>query len=76
MRKEFELTDEELGRLLDADKPVPYLIFGGLPPSSPQEKANSAWQSLAEKHGFQWDTVQPIAGKDDKFFTAETTGGE
>ena len=71
MRKEFELTDEELKELLDASKPVPYMIIGGVIPRSPQENANDAWQRLGAKRGFRFLTVKPIAGKGMKFFTAE-----
>lgn len=71
MRKEFEITDEELKELLDACKPVPYIVVGGVIPRSPQENANDAWQRLGTKRGFRFLTVKPIAGKGMKFFTAE-----
>lgn len=72
-RKEFVMTDEQLQKILDACKPVPYMIIGGVHPRSPQENANSAWQGLARELGFKWDTVQPISGKDMSHFTAEVT---
>lgn len=71
MRKEFQLTADELNGLLDACRPVPYMVFGGMPPRSPQENANDAWKRLAAQHGFVWDTVRPIAGKGQEWFTAE-----
>ena len=71
MRKEFQLTADELKQLLDACRPVPYMVFGGMAPRSPQENANDAWKRLAEQHGFVWDTVRPIAGKGQECFTAE-----
>ena len=71
MEKEYEITEEELKTLLDACKPVPYMIVGGHAPRSPQENANAGWKSLGDKYGFQWDTVAPIYGKPSQFFTAE-----
>jgi hypothetical protein len=66
------MTDAQLQALLDAGKPVPYMLgAGGVPPTSPQESANRAWQALADELGFVWDTVQPIANKDRHWFTAE-----
>jgi len=67
----YEITEKELKGLLDACKPVPYMIIGGIAPKSPQENANRAWQKLAKKYGFKWDTVHPIQGKGQRFFTAE-----
>ena len=78
MRLEFELTDEQLNKLLDASKPTPVMAIGdpyGGPPipmfGTPQENANRAWRNIAEEMGFVWDSVQPISGKDEHFFTAE-----
>jgi hypothetical protein len=36
MRKEYRLTKEELKTLMDACKPVPYMIIGNCMPSSPR----------------------------------------
>ena len=72
MRKEFEMTQDDLDKILDACKPVPYMVFGGIPPRSPQENANNAWLQLGAKMGFHHMTVQPN-GKGDRFFTAEPT---
>jgi hypothetical protein len=69
-RKEFEMTDEQLNKILDACKPVPYMVFGGMEPPSQRENANRAWQALGKELGFVWDTVEPINGKGSKFFTA------
>lgn len=71
MRKEFEITQAQLDTILEACKPVRYIIVGNLEPSSPQENANRAWQSLANEKGFVWDSVQPVSGKSNLFFTAE-----
>ena len=64
----YELTDEELEELLNASKPVPYMIVGGVSPRSPQENANDAWARLGKKRGFDPMTVRPLLTK--KFFTA------
>jgi len=73
MRKEYEITTEELNTLLDACKPVPYMIVGNSPPRSPQENADTAWASLGRTHGFKWNTAEPVSGKSQQFFTAEQT---
>lgn len=76
MRQEFEMTDEQLEKLLDACKPTPVMFLsGGMPMSpSPQENANRAWQALGQELGFKWDTVKPVPGKPQQFFTAEKLG--
>ena len=70
MRKEFEMTEAQLEMLYDACKPVPYMIFGGREPSSPQENANTAWCRLGREMGFDGMSVKPST-KGERFFTAE-----
>lgn len=65
----YEMTQEQFDKLLDSSKPVPYMVFGGREPTSPQENANRAWAALGEEMGFQPITVRPY-GNDPKFFTA------
>lgn len=72
MRQEFEMTEEDLKELMDACKPVAYMIFGGMGPVSPHENANQAWCRLGEKMGFDGMTVEPASGGV-RFFTAEAT---
>ena len=69
-RVNYEMTEAELEELLDACKPVPYMVIGGCVPSSPQENANRAWQKLGDKYGFDYMTVRPIQGKGTRFFSA------
>lgn len=69
-RIEFELSDEDHASILEASKPVPYLIIGGHEPASPQQNANYKWQALGARMGFDWTTVQ--RGRDERHFTAET----
>lgn len=69
-RSEFEMTEADLADLLNAMKPVPYIIIGGMAPTSRQENANAAWARLGAKMGFDPMTARP-SGKGDRFFTAE-----
>lgn len=69
-RSEYEMLDADLERILDACKPVPYIVIGGHAPSSPQENANRAWEALGKKMGFDHMTVRPVEGKPSKFFSA------
>ena len=70
MRQEYTVTDEEFERLMEAAKPVPYLVIGGHAPRSPQENANVVWQEIAKKRGVVWDSIQS-SPKDIRIFTAE-----
>lgn len=73
MNKEFEMTEEQLAKLLDACKPTPAMFLsGGIPmTNTPQENANIAWKALGQEMGFDHMTVKPIAGKGQRFFTAK-----
>lgn len=70
MKKRFEMTQEQLDKILDACKPVPYMVIGGVQPRTPQENANDAWKALGEEMGFKYMTVEPC-GPDQKVFMAE-----
>lgn len=70
MRKEFEMTEVQLAKLLDACEPVPYMVFDGMAPRSPQENANAAWRELGREMGFDSTSVKPVPGKGTRFFTA------
>lgn len=67
-RVEYEMSEEDLKKILDACKPVPVIMVGGYMPSSPQENANRAWQALGEKMGFDYMTARP--GRTERHFTA------
>lgn len=73
MRKNYQMTDEQLKILMTACKPVPMIALSAGMPASPQENANSAWESLGKEMGFKFITVEPIQGKPTSFFTAEET---
>ena len=72
-RKEYEMTDAEHAAILDACKPVPYMVFDGVGPASPQQNANDAWARLGRERKFRPMSVKPVAGKSDRFFTAVPT---
>ena len=71
MRKEFTMSKLQLDTLLDACKPVPYMVVGGVMPRSPQENANAAWARLGSEMGFDAMSVRPVPGKGMESFTAE-----
>ena len=73
MRKEFEMTDEQHEKLLDACKPTRAMWLSGGRPMGPtqQENANAAWSALGDDMGFKHMTVRPVSGKSTKHFTAE-----
>lgn len=69
-RRDYEMTEADLQTLLDAMRPVPYMIVGGTAPISRQENANNAWEALGRRMGFKHMTVRPN-GRGDRFFSAE-----
>jgi uncharacterized Fe-S cluster-containing radical SAM superfamily protein len=69
-RTNYEMTEDDLKELLKACQPTRVMLIGGYNPPSPQENANRAWQKLGEKYGFDYQTVRPISGKGQRFFTA------
>lgn len=72
MRKEYELSQEDLDTLLDASKPVPVMYLSGGQPmfGTPQQNVNRVWKEIGQKYRFFWNTAQPIAGKGQRFITA------
>ena len=75
-RTNYEMTQADLDKILDACKPVPYMVIGGHAPSSPQENANRAWAELGSRMGFDPMTVEPIQGKGNLFFSAVPSENE
>jgi predicted TIM-barrel fold metal-dependent hydrolase len=71
MRKDFEMTQEQLDGIMDACKPVRMIALQCGTPRSPQENANAAWERLGKELGFKHMTVKPN-NKGDRYFTAET----
>jgi len=76
MRKQFTMTDDQLNTLLEACRPVPYMIVGGVAPRSQQENANAAWEALGKEMGFDHMSVQPVQGAVMSVFTAEVNAVE
>ena len=74
-RKTYVMTDAQLEVLLDASKPVRYMVVAGISPRSPQQNANDAWQRLADEMGFILYTVKPVPGKPQTHFTAVSREG-
>ncbi len=63
------MSETDLAELLEASKPVPYMVFGGVEPRSPRENAHDVWRALGERMGFEWKTVMPAPGGE-RFFSA------
>jgi DNA-binding XRE family transcriptional regulator len=72
--KRYTITQEQLAKLIEASRPVPYMIFGGREPPSVQECANAAWATLGKEMGFDHMTVRPVSGEPQTVFIAEPTG--
>jgi len=70
MRQQFRMSEEQYGRLVEASKPVPYMVFGGMEPISPREKAEAVWRELGDEMGFDWTTVEPPTNGDNHSFSA------
>lgn len=72
-RREYQLTEEQHARLMKASEPTPAMCLSGGQPMfpTPQQNANAEWARLGNELGFIWDTVEPVPGKSDYFFTAE-----
>lgn len=69
VRANYEMTQADLDKLLEAMKPVPLIMLQAGMPASPQENANRAWCELGDRMGFDGMTVEPT-GRGNRFFTA------
>lgn len=69
MRRNYEMSESQLKKLIDACKPVPLIMLQCGMPRSPQENANAAWAELGSELGFDHMTVKP-SGAGQRFFTA------
>jgi hypothetical protein len=68
-RTNYEMTQEDLDKIMKACKPTPCMMIGGSVGASPQENANNAWAALGKEMGFDSMTVRP-SSKGARFFTA------
>lgn len=73
-RREYEMTEQQLGRLREASKPVPYIVANGVGPELPYDVAMRFWRELGEELGFEPMTARP-SPRGDRFFTAVPKGG-
>jgi hypothetical protein len=71
-RTRYEMTDDDLKTILAASKPTPVMFLSGGTPmgGSQQENANAAWSALGKKMGFDYMTVRPVPGENQRVFTA------
>ena len=67
----FEMSQEQLDKIMDACKPVPMIMLQCGEPRSPQENANSAWAVLGKEMGFDSMTVKPVPGQPITIFEAD-----
>jgi hypothetical protein len=70
MRKNFEMSQQQLEKLLSCMTSEPLIMLQCGVPRSAQEKANDAWDRLGDEMGFIGSTVTPN-GQGDRFFSAE-----
>ena len=66
----YRMTDEEYNDLLEACKPVPYMVFGGVPPERPTDKAMRVWDRIAKRVGCIQSTIDSAGTGDDRDFVA------
>ena len=69
--KDFEMTQEQLDKLMSACKPVAMIALQCGTPRSPQARSNDAWKALGDEMGFDHMTVKPNS-KGDRFFLADS----
>ncbi len=63
--KHYEMTPEDLEKMKSISQDnTPVMKFGsywsGL---DKQERANVFWKELGQRHGFVWDSAEPIPGE-------------
>jgi len=60
----YTMTEDDLELLKEAAKIKRFYIEGDKKFGTPQEMSNRAWQKIADRLGFIWDTVEPMGGND------------
>jgi len=68
---EYELSDADLGDLLEASNPVAYIAAHCGPMSSPQERVNAVWKRIGNAMGFNYMTAKPSRYGQQRFIWAE-----
>ncbi len=69
---EYKLTEDEFAQLMEASKPVPYMVIGGVEPQSPRDKSMRIWERVAARVGCDMNSIQPN-GADPRDFKANPT---
>lgn len=69
MKREFEMTEADYAALMEACKPVPYLVANGVVPESPRDRVMAVWLEMGERMGFDYETAAP-SGKGQRVFLA------
>ena len=67
----YKMSLKQFREIMEASKPVPYLVIGGIGTPSMQENANYAWKKLADEMGFIWYTAKLASGIASNYFIAE-----
>jgi hypothetical protein len=58
VRRDYRLSDADYDRLIEASKPVMYLVANGSEPTSPRDAALRIWREIADREGFDVDSVK------------------
>lgn len=74
MRREYEMTQADFDRIIEACRAVPAIALQCGAPRSQQENANAAWRELGERMGFDYLSVRPDSQGRNLFFTSEPAG--
>lgn len=69
-RQTFTMTAEQYAKMLQLSRPTAYLVMGGRPPMSVQERMNRAWDELGDEMGFIGSSARAIGSGDPKRFSA------
>lgn len=69
----YTMTKEQFDKIIEACKPIPMIAIHCGAPTSPQERANTAWQALGDELGFDYMTVRPVPGQPETVFEATPT---
>ena len=72
MKQEFKMTQDEMDNILQINKDTgPVMLIGGVRTGMDKQKnINKYWDGLADKYGFNTETVEP-SSRGDLFFLAE-----
>lgn len=66
----YMLTEAEYAELIEASKPVPYIIANGIAPISPAARVNEIWARIGRDRGFDPMTAHPADSDNRRQFRA------